>query len=135
MYSRSHFVVSAAVGAAIAVAVGATPERTAFLVGYSAVVGTAIDADHFLLARLRAGDWRHLRFAVANPRAALLEQHRLFAPGDVGAFSRLTSHALIAGLVVVVLVPIDPSLALVSAVVLYVHLVCDLVADVRKHER
>lgn len=134
MHSKSHSVISAAVGAALAVAIGATPIRAAFLVGYAALVGTAIDADHFLIARLRVGDWRNLRFAVANPRAAVLDQGRLFEEDDVGALSRLLSHALIGGLVVAGLALVHPFLALVTAVVLYVHVVCDLLASVREYE-
>lgn len=134
MYSKSHLAISAVVGAALAVAADAAPGRAAFLVGYAALVGTAIDADHFLIARLRAGDWRHLRSAVANPRVALVEQDRLFDEGDVGPLTRLLSHALIGGLLVAALVPVDGFLALVSAVVIHAHVVADLVVDVRAYE-
>jgi hypothetical protein len=134
MYSKSHFGISAAVGAIVAVAVGTDPFRAAILVGYAAVLGTAIDLDHFLIARLRAGDWRHLRFAVGNPRAAFVDQDRLFDDGDVGALTRLLSHALVGGVVVVVLVPVDPFLALVSAVVLYVHVLADLAVEAPRYE-
>jgi len=135
MYSRSHLVVSVAIGGALAVWSGAPPARAALLVGYAAVLGTAIDLDHFAIARLRAGDWRHLRFALANPRAAFVEQDRLFDPGDVGVLTRLTSHALIGGVVVAVLAPVDAFLALVSAVVVYGHVVCDLAVGLWKYER
>lgn len=134
MYSKGHLVVSVALGAVIAAWVGATPTRAGFLVGYAALLGTAIDLDHFVVARLRAGDWRHLRFAIGNPRAAFLDQDRLFDDGDVGALTRLLSHALVGGLVVVVLVPVNPFLALVSAVVVYVHVLADLVVEVGEHE-
>lgn len=135
MYSKAHLAISAVLGTAIAVAVDATPARAAFIIAYAALLGTAIDADHFLIARIRAGDWRHLRFAIAHPRAALVEQDRLFDAGDVGALTRVLSHALIGGLVVVVLIPVDPFLALASAVVLYVHVVADLASSVRKYEQ
>lgn len=134
MYSKSHLAVSAALGIAIAVAVGANPDRAALLVGYAALLGTAIDLDHFLIARLRAGDWRHLRYAVGNPRSAFVDQDEIFDEGDVGPQTRLLSHALIGGLVIGGLVPVDPLLALVSAIVLYAHVVCDLIAGVREYE-
>ena len=127
--------ISAALGAALAAWSGATPARAALLVGYAAFLGTAIDLDHFVIARLRAGDWRHLRFAVVNPRAAFVDQDRLFDDGDVGELTRLTSHVLIGGLLVVVLGSFRPFLALVSAVVVYGHVVADLLSGVRKHER
>ena len=135
MYSRSHLVVSAALGGALALWSGAPPARTALLVGYAAFLGTAIDLDHFVVARLRTGDWHNLRFAVANPRAAFVEQDRLFDPGDVGVLTRLTSHALIGGLAVAILAAVDPFLALVSAVVVYGHVLCDLGTGVWKYER
>ena len=134
MYTKSHLVVSALVGAAVAVAVGVTPGRAGLVVAYAAVVGTAIDLDHFLVARLRAGDWRHLGVAVSNPRAAFLAQDELFEEGDVGPMTRLLSHALLGGLLVGGVAVVDPFFALLSAVVLYVHVVCDLLASVREHE-
>ena len=134
MYSKSHLVVSAVLGAAVALAVGAPPTRFALLVAYAALVGTAIDLDHFLVARVRAGDWRHLRFAVANPRSAFVDQDELFEEGAVGPQTRLLSHALIAGALVVGLVVVSPFLALLTTLVLYVHVVADLVAGVREYE-
>ena len=134
MYTKSHLAVSAVLGIAIAVLAGASPIESALLVAYAALLGTAIDLDHFLVARLRAGDWGHLRFAARNPRAAFLDQDELFEEGAVGAFTRLLSHALLGGLLVVGLLAIDPFLALVTGLVLYVHIVCDLIASVRKRE-
>ena len=134
MYTKSHLVVSAALGVAVAAWVGATPARATALVAYAALLGTAIDLDHFLLARLRAGDWRHLRFAAGNPRAAFLDQDEIFEEGAVGALSRLLSHAVIGGLLVLGLLAVDQFLAVVSALVLYVHGVCDLIASVRERE-
>lgn len=134
MYSKSHLVVSAVLGAAVALAVGEPPTRFALLVAYAAFVGTAIDLDHFLVARVRVGDWRHLRFAVANPRSAFVDQDELFEEGAVGPQTRLLSHALIAGALVVGLVVVSPFLALLTTLVLYVHVVADLVAGVREYE-
>lgn len=135
MYTKSHLVISVALGAALAVVVGATPADAAILVGYAAVVGTAIDFDHFVIARLRAGDWRHLRSALTDPRAAVYDQDELFAEGDVGPLSRLLSHVLIAGAVVAGWWLLRrPLLAGVSAVVLYGHVVSDLFVSVRGYE-
>ena len=136
MYTRSHFAISAALGVAIAAATGATPARAAFLVAYAAILGTAIDLDHFLIARLRLGDWRRLRFAITHPRAAFLDQSQIFEDGDVGTLTRLLSHGLIAGaLVAGFALSRRPFLAVFSGVVLYGHGLCDLVVDVRKYER
>lgn len=135
MYSRSHLLVSLVLGAAVAVLVGAPVGRGALLVGYAGVLGVGIDADHFLIARLRTGDWHNLRYAVSNPDAVVLDQDRLFEEGDVGTLTRLLSHALLAGALVLGLVLLAvPVLAVASAVVLYGHVVCDLVAGVRRYE-
>lgn len=135
MYSKAHFAISATVGAVVVIAVGATPSRAVLLVGYAAILGTAIDLDHFLIARLRTGDWRHTRFAGTHPRAAFLDQDELFEPGIVGERARLLSHVLIAGGVTGGAFLVDPLLALVSGVVLYAHVVCDIVHDIRGARR
>lgn len=134
MYSKNHFAISVAVGIVIAMVAGVTIERAARLVAYAAFLGTAIDLDHFLIARLRAGDWSHLRFVLANPRAAVVGQDRIFETGAVGDRSRLLSHALLGGALVAVVAAASSFLALVSAVVLWVHVLCDLAVDVREHE-
>jgi hypothetical protein len=134
MYSKSHLAISAAVGGVLAVWTGAAPARAAFLVAYAGLLGTAIDLDHFLVARLRAGDWRHLRSAVTSPRVAFVDQDELFEEGAVGPQTRLLSHALIAGLLVGGFAVVDPFLAALTGLVLYVHVVCDLIAGVREYE-
>ena len=135
MYSKSHFAVSVVLGAAVAIVAGVPLGRAIALTAYAAVLGTAIDLDHFVIARLRAGDWRHLRYVLAHPRAGLLEQDRIFSDGDVGAQSRLLSHALLGGALVAGLAFVAPFLALFSGLVVYVHVVCDLVAGVQQYER
>lgn len=135
MYSKSHLAISAALGLAIAVWIDADPARAAFLVGYAAVVGTAIDLDHFAIARLRTGDWSSLRFALSNPRAAVLEQDRIFAEGEVGAVARLLSHVMVGGLLVLAVAAIDPFLAAVAGAVLAVHVASDLIHDVVRAAR
>ena len=49
----------------------------------------------------------------------------------MGVLRRLLSHVVIGGLAVGVLALVDGFLAVFVAVVLYVHLLSDLVADVR----
>ncbi|MFB6174330.1 MAG: hypothetical protein ABEI39_06780 [Halobacteriales archaeon] len=113
-------------------ATGAPPPRAAFLVAYAAAVGTLIDLDHFPLARLRTGEWRAVRACLEEPSLLLFDQAAIFEAGEVGAERRLLSHALIGGVLVGGLAFLDPFLALTTAVVLYVHVVADLIADVRR---
>ena len=136
MYSRHHLALSALIGAALVpVLDGVSPPA---LVASAAVVGTAIDLDHFAIARLRTGSWAALRRALASPRRALVDQDELFEPGAVGAFTRLLSHLLLGGLLVAALaaVPVTRPFAVAAAVVLWVHLVSDVAWELhRRGER
>ncbi|AFZ71723.1 hypothetical protein [Natronobacterium gregoryi] len=105
------------------------------LVAYGTVIGVLIDLDHFLIARLKTGRWDAVRFCLQNPRAAITDQHRIFDRGDVGVLSRLLSHLLIVGLVVPVLALESVALAVVTAGVLYVHVLTDVAWDARRVEQ
>lgn len=132
MYSKEHFIISVAVGATVAVFTGQTLPLAIATVGYAAVLGVGIDFDHFFVARINAGRWDALAGVVRNPRRAFLEQDAIFEDGeDVTKLQRLLSHVVIAGVLVAVLYPFLPYFALLSAVVLYVHLLSDLYRDVR----
>lgn len=100
------------------------------LVIYAAVLGVGIDFDHFLVARLNTGSWAAARRCLRDPRIVFADQDAIFASGDVGVLRRLLSHVLIAGLLVAGLTFVDPFLAAFSAVVLYGHLLADLIWDV-----
>lgn len=128
MYSRTHLATSLLVGLAMVPAVE-TPLGPVGTVVYAGLVGTLVDLDHFLIARVRTGSWRPLRRAVTSPRRAFVDQDELFERGDVGPRTRLLSHLLVAGVLVGALVANWSSLALVTAVVLSVHVVADAVWD------
>ncbi|WP_049928281.1 hypothetical protein [Halopiger goleimassiliensis] len=104
----------------------------AVLVGYGTVLGVAIDFDHFLIARLKTGTWDAVRFCLRNPTAAVAAQDRIFRPGDVGVLSRLLSHLLLAGLVVPLLAAVSVPLSILTGIVLYVHVVTDVVWDIHR---
>ncbi|QSX01185.1 hypothetical protein [Haloterrigena alkaliphila] len=105
------------------------------VVAYGTAVGVFIDVDHLLIARVKTGSWDALRFCLSNPLAAVADQGRIFGHGDVGVLSRLLSHLLIIGVVVPTLALASPSLAVLTGVVLYVHLVCDVAWDRWRLER
>ncbi|MEY7847627.1 hypothetical protein AB7C87_00265 [Natrarchaeobius sp. A-rgal3] len=89
-----------------------------------------VDLDHFLIARVKTGDWAAVRFCLANPIAAVVDQHRIFDRGDVGVLSRLLSHLVIVGVLVPLLALESVAFAILTGVVLYVHVVCDVAWDV-----
>jgi len=107
------------------------PIPAAAVVAYGTAVGVCIDVDHFLIARLKTGDWDAVRFCLADPRAAVVDQSAIFDPGDVGVLSRLLSHVAIAGLAVPAIALASVPLAIVTGAVLYAHLLADLVWDRR----
>lgn len=145
VYSRHHAAVSAVVAAGL---VAALPLGDALPVaaGWWAVLtaaGVLIDLDHFLMARLVRGDWANARRALADPRAAVLDQSALFDPGDLWPLQRLLSHALLVPVAVAAAWAVGgatgPGVApaaagLSMAVVLYVHVLTDLIWDVWRQE-
>ncbi|UIP00264.1 hypothetical protein Hbl1158_02535 [Halobaculum sp. CBA1158] len=149
MYSRHHAAVSAVVAAGLVLALplGATPAVAAGAWALLTAAGVAIDLDHFLMARLVRGDWANARRAIANPRAAVLDQSELFDPGDLWPLHRLLSHAVLAPVAVAAAWTVGDALAtagvgvtataaaLATAVVLYVHVLTDLIWDVWRQDR
>lgn len=132
MYSKAHLLISLAVGAVVALVTAQPPVPAVATVGYAAVLGVGIDFDHFLVARLNTGNWDALVDVVRDPRQVLFDQGEVFEEGeDVTKLQRLLSHAVLGGLLVAVLYPIEPYVAVLSAAVLYVHVLSDLYRDVR----
>jgi len=105
------------------------------VVAYATAVGVLIDLDHFLIARLKTGTWDAVRFCLTNPTAAVADQRRIFDRGDVGVLSRLLSHLVVIGVVVPALALASVSLAVLTAVVLYAHLLSDVVWDIWRLDR
>lgn len=106
-----------------------TPVPWPLLVVGAGLLGTAVDLDHFVIARLRTGSWSQLRRCLADPRMALLEQDEIFQEGAVGKLARLASHLLITAVLVAGLSVVGPTLALAAGVVLAVHILCDVAWD------
>ena len=117
------------------ITVGGQTVPAAAVVAYGTAVGVLVDLDHFLISRYKTGTWDAVRFCLSHPTAALADQRRIFDPGDVGVLSRLLSHLLIAGLAVPGLALVDVTLAILTGVVLYVHLVSDVVWDIWRLDR
>jgi hypothetical protein len=132
MYSSHHAALSLLAGVALLpfVSTGLGPVG---VVAYAIVLGVCVDFDHFLVARYNAGDWRALRACFANPRLAFVAQNEIFTSDEVGVLQRLLTHTVLGGVVVAALLArglVD--LAVVSAVVLYVHVLADLLWDVHR---
>ena len=134
MYSSHHAALSVLAGVALLPFVS-TGLGAVGVVAYAVVLGVGVDFDHFLVARYNAGDWRALRACLADPRLAFVSQEEIFAPEEVGVLQRLLTHVVLAGVVVAALLAgglVD--LAVLSAVVLYVHVLADLAWDVVRRD-
>lgn len=140
MYSTHHAAISLVVGGLTVYALepismlGYELPPVAAL-SYAIALGVLIDLDHFLLARLRTGTWDAVRFCLSNPAAVIVDQGRIFEPGDVGVLPRLLSHLLVGGGLVVLLALESVGLAILTAVVCYAHLVSDVAWDLRRIRR
>jgi hypothetical protein len=128
MLTRHHALVSVLVGVTLAVTVP-TPLPNPLLVAGVTALGTLVDLDHFLIARVRTGSWGPLCRCLSDPRMALFDQSEIFDEGDVGARTRLVSHVAITGLLVGGLSVVAPSLALAAGTVLVAHIACDGIWD------
>ena len=130
MYSRDHALVSVVVALLGTVALP-LPVTWPVAVAYAVVVGVAIDLDHFVVARLTTGEWTAVGRCLRNPRLVVLAQDDIFDPGDLTPLQRLLSHHVIGGALVGGLWIVNEPLAVFTAVVLYAHVLADLVWDNR----
>jgi hypothetical protein len=107
------------------------PLEAAALFAYGFGLSVFVDLDHFLVARYHAGDWSHLRRCVTDPVFAFTQQEQVFDGVDTRTLEvqRLLSHLLLGGALVGVLAAFEPVYAVFTAVVLYVHVVADLLRD------
>lgn len=126
MYSRHHFAASTAIAGGFAL----LTEYGVPIVLYGALVGTAIDLDHFLIARYNRGDWQPAYYCVTHPRHALLDQSKIFTETDVYEFQRLATHAIIGGVLIGLTLAIDTGLGLLTALIISVHILMDVIADI-----
>ncbi|MDS0282411.1 hypothetical protein [Haloarcula onubensis] len=131
IYSRDHFLLSVAVGLVAGLYAGLDLLTGLGWVAFAAAIGVGIDFDHFLVAWYNTGDPRAIRYCLRNPRVVVLDQESIFHEYELGKLDRLLSHTLIGGPLVVGLWLFTPALAALAAATLYVHVVADLVADIR----
>lgn len=129
MESSEHAVVGTVVSALGVIALrGRSRTVRLLLFGYGLLLSVFIDLDHFVWARAKTGDWSHLRRAVTDPKWAFTEQEDVF--DDVALIrERLLSHALLGGASTAAIWVVSPAVAAYNAVVVYAHVVADLLRD------
>ncbi|MFC4552525.1 MULTISPECIES: hypothetical protein [Halorussus] len=133
MKSHEHAALGAVASGALVLALPdiSLPVEAGVLFAYGVMLSVFVDLDHFVAARLHAGDWSHLRRCVTDPVFAFTRQEEVFEGVDTNRLEthRLLSHALVGGLLVAAAAFLAPVYALFTAVVLYVHVVADLLRD------
>ncbi|MFC6837419.1 hypothetical protein [Halomarina ordinaria] len=130
MQSPEHAAVGAVVSAVALVPLvdAFSPPALAVLWGYGVALSVFVDLDHFLLARLLSGDWSHLRSTLRRGRGAFVDQAGTFRGLEMERRRHLSHHAL-GGVLVGGLALVSAPLAVFTAVVLYTHVLCDLLRD------
>jgi hypothetical protein len=133
MRSSEHFVASVPVVALALVSIREQCNRTrlALLGAYGLALGVLIDLDHFLIARVRVGDWHHLIDALRNPIEAIVEQEAIFEDVRDMTLQRLLTHVLVGGTLIGLMGERSGPLGRITTLVLYWHLLCDLLRDNR----
>lgn len=140
MYSRAHaaisFLVAGGVVLAESIVVAGEPSvHPALAVAYGVALGVLIDLDHFVLAWALSGSLDPIVRVLQKPWIVVTDPSAIFEGGELGPYHRLISHVVIAGILVPgVWLAIDPFVGVLSAAVLYAHLLADLVSDLRNFE-
>lgn len=131
MQSKAHAAIGAVVSAPLVVWLWPDAGLATRVALWACGVGLSVvvDLDHFLVARLVVGDWRHLRRVLAQPTDVLWDQSWIFPAEDFLVVERLLSHTLLGGALVAGAWSVSPTFAIYSAVVLYVHVLADLLRD------
>ena len=130
MQSKEHFLLSLPTTALALVPAARrySARELAVLACYGVGLGVFIDLDHFVLARVHVGDWRHLRDCLRDPVGAFTDQEGMFE-GLGMARQRLVSHLLIGGVLTLVTGLVDRAVAVLTAAVLSVHVLADVLRD------
>lgn len=133
MKSGEHFLLSVPVVGVVLATVSKRYSRRQLtvLAAYGLGLGVLIDLDHFLLARLRVGDWRHVRECLKNPERVFFDQENLFEGTGGMASLRILSHVVLGGVLTALSALVSRPVALLTASVLYIHVLADLLRDNR----
>lgn len=128
MESYQHFFISAAASPVLAYFLLAG-EPLNFIVFWSVLgvfLGTFIDLDHFVLARLNTGSWERLVFALKNPLDAFSDGKKTMQ-GSMSSRQRYLSHMTLTSAATTIIYfasGLGPATLVLS--VMGLHIGCDL---------
>lgn len=133
MKSTDHAIVGSVVSAIGVAAFGEnlSLRRKALLWIYGVTLSVFIDLDHFVLARRISGNWSSLFEALSHPKRVIAAPGWLFDELDM-KLDRLLSHVIIGGVLTLGSLIVAPFLAVFTALIIYAHVLCDLLQDTNK---
>ena len=139
MYSRAHAAISLVVAAGVilveTLVVGEPTIDPVLAIAYGVALGVLIDLDHFALAWIFSDSLDPFVRVLRAPWIVVTAPATIFETDDLGPHQRLISHVVIAGLLVpATWLVVDPLVGVLSAAVLYAHVLADLIADLRNFE-
>lgn len=100
-----------------------------FIVVFAGGLGVLIDLDHFVVARLNTGSWEPFVRAIRSPVRSFLDQEDIFTERAVPSEDRVVTHLLVGGALTGGLWYLLPEWGYIAAVVIYLHLLTDAIAD------
>jgi hypothetical protein len=93
--------------------------------------GVLIDLDHFLVQRLRDGDWNHLRAALSSPLEVGTDNQSVLED-PIPNWSRYLSHFIVLATVPAALHVLWAPLGAFLYLILGLHIACDIYRSWRK---
>lgn len=107
---------------------GSTPVS---FIGLGVVCGTLIDLDHFIVSRMRNGDWHHLKNALNSPLAIFID-YRVsmedFEDNFFGSIRQIyVSHFTTAILISTIIYFFNIQAALTASVFFGLHILMDII--------
>lgn len=100
------------------------------LVLFGFCCGVFIDLDHFLVQRLRDGNWNHLKAAFQN-FTKLAKNNQKVLEDPISEKSRYISHFALLSISPLIALAISPKLAALTFTMLASHTFCDLLRSWR----
>lgn len=133
MDSREHAAIGAVASTALVAVLWPAGDLLTWgaLFGYGVALSVFVDLDHFLVARLTVGDWRNVSRVLDRPMGLFGDQGWIFTEDELTELNRLLSHVVLGGALVAGTWGLSDTLGLFTALVLYVHVLADLLRDNR----